>query len=175
MKSFSANLRKLVGDAKTMRPLLCEGNPLTCKVALIGANPGTTTSFWKFWSDQRGMDRQGWIEAYKLEHGGKFNRSRAAIERFVPLVAARVVELNAHEAYSKRMAALPIPLRTTEVLAFALGAVRPKVIICAGVNASKAVRDMTLPWHPKVLNERHFIYWGKESERQLAAKVNRLL
>jgi hypothetical protein len=70
-----------------MRPLLCDGNPLTYTVALIGANPGTTTSFWTYWSDEEGMDRRSWIDAYKLQHGGKFNRSRAAIERFVPLVS----------------------------------------------------------------------------------------
>jgi hypothetical protein len=78
-------------------------------------------------------------------------------------------------AYSKRMTTLPIPLRTTDVLSFVLGAVRPKVVICAGADAAKAVQYMTLPWHPRVLNVRHFIYWGKESERRLAAKVNRLL
>ncbi len=175
MKAFAANLRVLVGDAKGLRPLLCEGDPLTCTVALVGANPGTTTPFWTFWSDESGMNRRSWIETYKADHDGRVRRSRAAIERFVPLVSARVVELNAHVAHSKRIAALPIRLRTTDVLDFVLSVIKPKVIVCAGANASRAVEGIDLPWRPAVLKTKHFIYWGKASEWQLAADVNRLL
>lgn len=175
MKRFAAKMRKLVGEAKGMRPLLCDGNPLTCTVALVGANPRTTTPFWKFWSDARGMDRRRWIEAYKLQHGGKFNRSRAAIERFVPQVAARVIELNAHAAAAKRLVNLERSLRTTEVLAFVLEAVRPKVIVCAGKVAIRAVRSMSLPWDPAMLEAKAYIYWGRKYEMALAAKVNQLL
>jgi len=53
-------------------------------------------------------------------HGGKCNRSRAAIERFVPQVAARVVELNAFSAQSKRIADLKRQLRRTDLLLFLL-------------------------------------------------------
>jgi len=175
MKSFAESLRSRAGTAEGTRPLLCAGNPLTCSVAIVGANPRTTTPFWKFWSDERGMDRAAWIAAYKAQHGGKFNRSRAAIERFIPQVKARVVELNAFSAQSERLANLDRSRRTPDVLRFVLEAVEPKVIICAGVNALRAVHAMDLSWFPGVVPAKHFIYWGKESERKLAAEVNRWL
>ncbi len=175
MENFSARLRELLGDAKEMRPLLCDGNPLACSVAVVGINPATTTPFWPYWSDDQGMDRSSWIAAYKAQHSGKFSRSRAALERFVPQVAAQVIELNAHEKQSKRLANLEREHRTTSVFEFVLGAVKPRVILCAGVAASDAVRGLSLPWLPNLVRARHFIYWGREYERELAAQTNLLL
>jgi hypothetical protein len=173
IKGFEKELRSLVGDAKGMRPLLCEGNPLTCAVALVGANPRTTTPFWRFWNGERGMDRRSWIDEYLKQHG-KFERSRSAIERFIPKVEARVVELNAYADWSNRLADLEHARRTSEVLAFVLRSVRPKVIICAGKHAQRAI-DEVGPRRSTVFEEKHFIYWGRTSERDLADRVNLLL
>ena len=175
LNEFSEILRGLAGDAERMRPLLCEGDPLTCTVALVGANPGTTTPFWPFWNGEQGMDRRNWINAYLKQHDGKFGRSRSAIERFVPQVAARVVELNAFHAQSKRIADLERSRRNTEVMAFVLNSVRPKIIVCAGAHALNAVKELRLTWTPAVLKERHFIYWGRNSELDLAGRINGLL
>jgi hypothetical protein len=172
--SFASRLRDLVGAAEGMRPLLCDGNPLTCTVALVGANPGATVPFWPFWHDEHGMDRRGWIDAYRQLHG-TFRRSRAAIERLVPQIAARVIELNAHAVRSDRLAGLSHSNRTTDVLAFVLEAVRPIVIVCAGRTATRVVRQVTIGWQPKIVEATHFIYWGEESERRLIIEINDLL
>ena len=174
INEFEKKLRGLVGEARGMRPLVCEGNPLTCSVALVGANPRTTTPFWPFWNGERGMDRGGWIDAYLKRHNSKFERSRSAIERFVPQVAARVIELNAYARQSNRLADLERPLQTSEVLAFVLISVRPRVIICAGTDAQRAVEALRPTWNTTVLKRKHFIYWGRASERDLADSVNLL-
>jgi hypothetical protein len=93
---LSGELRRLIGGNEGVRPFVCNGDPLTCRVAIVGANPGSTTSFWPHWDDVRGMSKDGFLKEYLQLHDGKYNRSRAAIERFVPLVKARVIELNAH-------------------------------------------------------------------------------
>lgn len=175
MKQFSARLRELVGNTQEMRPLLCEGNPLECTVAVVGINPATTTPFWPFWSDDQGMDRVSWIAAYKAQHSNKLNRSRAALERFLPQLAAQVIELNAYAKQSARLAELQSEHRTTNVFEFVLCAVKPRLVICAGVAASSAVESLSLPWEPKVVSARHFIYWGRVYERELATQINRLL
>jgi hypothetical protein len=175
LAKFASGLRRLVGEAEGFRPLLCNGSPLDAVVALVGANPGTTTPFWPFWSDDAGVDKQGWLEAYRRQHGGKFGRSRAAIERFLPLVQAPVIELNAHARQSRRLAELGREHRTTEVLAYILHSVRPKVALCAGADAYRAVAALGADWPMQVLQAPHFIYWGREREERMASEVNAFL
>jgi hypothetical protein len=175
LQTFSERLTEFVGDEKEMRPLLCCGNPLTCTVALVGINPRSTTPFWKFWNSETGMNRKAWLDAYRASHDGTVSRSRAAIERFVPQVAARVIELNAYVAQSNRIADLEPERRKTDVLRFVLDAVRPKVIVCAGVRARAAVEAIGANWNPAIVEAKHFIYWGRENEVELARRVNALL
>lgn len=56
MKAFAAKLREHVGKTEGTRPLLCDGNPLTCTVALVGANPVRSLG-----SGRSGATRAGWI------------------------------------------------------------------------------------------------------------------
>lgn len=174
MKEFATALRALSAKAGATRPFLCDGNPLTCPVAIVGANPGTATPFWPFWSYRHGLNRQAWLADY-IRRENRFKRSRAAIERFIPQVKARVVELNAHAASSRRLAELDQARRETDIFRFVLEAVQPKVIVCAGATAFRAVRSTDLPWRPSLIQAKHFIYWGMDQERQLAAQVNSLL
>jgi hypothetical protein len=142
IETFSSDLKRLVGNSEGFRPLLCRGNPLTCKVAIVGANPATKTPFWPYWSSCDGVDKDAWLDASLKEHGGKYGRSRAAIERLLPLLNSRAVELNAHAKQSARLAELGSQHRTSEVLHFVLQAVRPRVALCAGADASKAVKQV---------------------------------
>lgn len=169
---FATELRRLTGEAEDIRPLLCRGNPFACEVALVGANPGTTTPFWPHWSNAGGVDKDGWLAAYRKQHDGKYGRSRAAIERFLPLVKAPVIELNAHARQSARLSQLAAANRTVDVLAYVFRAVRPRVVLCAGADALKAVADLRPDWPVKVLEAPHFIYWGRDRELLMAAEVS---
>ncbi len=175
MKNFSARLRELVGNQQEIRPLLCQGNPLECTVAVVGINPATKTPFWPYWNDDRGMDRASWMAAYKEMQDNKLSRSRAALERFVPQVAAKAVEINAYSKQSSRFADLQFEHRTTDVFEFVLGMVKPRVVLYAGVAVSKTVERLSLPWAPELIQARHFIYWGRTYEHELATQINRLL
>lgn len=175
LAEFSSQLRRLIGDSVGIRPLLCDGSPFGCQVALIGANPGTTTPFWPFWSDARGADKRGWLQAYRDQHNGRFGRSRAAIERLLPQIQCRVLELNAHAKQSARLAVLPLADRTTEVLEFVLRQVRPRIALCAGADAFRAATAIHADWPMHKIEAPHFIFWGREREADLAARVNALL
>lgn len=174
LAAFSSGLRELIGDADGMRPLLCSGNPLRCTVALVGANPGRSAPFWRFWSDEIGVDKNGWLTAYLQEHG-RFRRSRAAIERFVPLINGPVVELNAHAKQSPRLVDLGKIHRTTDVLMYVMERIRPRVAVCAGSDALRAVEGLGSNWGMDIVPAKHFIYWGRDAERELAARVNAVL
>ena len=171
LTEFSAQLRLLLNETQEGRPLLCEGNPFDCSVAVVGINPATTTPFWPYWTDSSGMDRVAWIDAYKSMHGG-FKRSRSALERFIPQIQAKVVEVNAHVQPSKRLADLQRQHCTSYVMDFLLTAIKPSVIVYAGVAALNAGEKLPLDWHPVVIPARHFIHWGKQYESELARQVN---
>lgn len=175
LSEFSTEVRRLVGDAVGLRPFLCDGDPYGCTVAVVGANPGTTTPFWPFWSDERGLDKAGWLRSYREQHDGKYGRSRAAIERLLPQVNAKVIELNAHAKQSDRLAQLGREHRTTDVLGFVMATVKPVVSVCAGADAYRAVSALSVDWPMEVIEVKHFIYWGRDMERELAARVNGLL
>lgn len=172
---FAVELRRMIGAEEDVRSFVCSGNPFSCQVAIVGANPGTTTSFWPHWSDVEGMSKEAFLEEYRRLHNGKYRRSRAAIERFVPLVNARVIELNAHGKQSRRLAELASEHRETAVMEFVLRAVRPRVAICAGSDALKAVKAVKADWQMKIIAAKHFIYWGREREHQMAQEINDLL
>jgi len=175
LAKFSVEIRRMIGAGEGIRPLVCSGDPFNCQVALIGANPGSMTPFWPHWSDVRGMNKETWLDEYRQQHGGKYGRSRAAIERFVPLVNARVLELNAHGKQSRRLAHLASEHRTTELLEFVLRAVRPQVALCAGSDAVRAVTAINSDWGMKIIVAPHYIYWGGERERQMAQEINACL
>jgi hypothetical protein len=165
-------LKELIGATEGVRPFVCNGDPLTCQAAIVGANLGTTTSFWPHWSDDEGMSKEAFLEEYRRLHGGRYSRSRAAIERFVPLVKARVIELNAHGKQSPRLKELAAEHRETAVLDFMLRAVRPQVVLCAGSDATKAVKAVKVDWQMKIIAAKHFINWGREREHQMAQEIN---
>lgn len=175
LKAFEASLVEMIGDAEGMRPLLCDGNPLTCTVALIAANPATKTPFWEFWKPARGMIRAKWIARYLELHDNKFGRSRGAIERFVPQVSARVIELNAYPHQSTSVGELPTSQRDARILRVILKEVGPKVIICAGRDATDAVNEMSLLPMPTIIDTDHLRSWGRKSEHRLANAVNAAL
>jgi hypothetical protein len=173
MKAFAQQLRNLIGAADGMRPFLCDGDPMSCTVAMVGANPGTATTFWKHWNDETGMDRGSWLQSY-IEIEGKLKRSRKAIETFVPLVSARVIEFNAYAVHSSSVADLPAEHRNYELVHFLLQAVKPRVVVCAGTDATSAVRALAMAWMPFVLEAPHYRFWPHPNA-VLATKVNALI
>ena len=57
LKQFESELRSLTGPS-ALRPFVCDGSPLTCRVFIVGINPATsmTTDFWQFWRAGTGFD-----------------------------------------------------------------------------------------------------------------------
>lgn len=155
-------------------PCFAQETRFNAPVAVVGANPGKSASFWDVWTDEFGVDKTGWLAAYLQKHG-RYSRSRAAIERFVPLVHGRVIELNAHAKQSPRLADLDQLHRTTDVLTYVMKSVRPKVAVCAGADACRAVEALEHDWDMEIVKAKHFIYWGREAEKALAEQVNLLL
>ena len=69
LDDFEQELEALIGRPTNMRPFVCDGSPLKCRIFIVGFNPATTmkASFWDFWRSGYGFDKKAWFEAYKEE------------------------------------------------------------------------------------------------------------
>lgn len=150
------------------RPFICSGFPSACKIAIVGINPASATPFWKFWDNDRGFNRKLWLDSYQ----GKKSRSRSAIERLIAQIPSSVIEVNLYTTSSRRLAHLPKFAHVTTSCDLILEAVRPSIIVLAGATVGKVLAGRDFPWKPKIIQTPHFIYWGKDFEKQLAQSIN---
>ena len=70
MRELKSGLSAIVGDhCVGLRPFVCDGSPLDCRVFLVGINPATEMSgnFWDFWDDDSGFNKEKWRERYDEE------------------------------------------------------------------------------------------------------------
>lgn len=69
LQSFKSGLEAIVGRPTTLRPFVCDGSPLDCRVFIVGFNPATDSEvdFWTFWSSDRGFNKALWYQNYLKE------------------------------------------------------------------------------------------------------------
>ena len=58
LSSFEQRLAALIGKPTDLRPFVCDGSPLDCRVFIVGFNPASALDedFWKFWDPSIGFD-----------------------------------------------------------------------------------------------------------------------
>ena len=146
MRELKSGLSAVVGDPCVgLRPFVCDGSPLDCRVFLVGINPATGMSgnFWDFWDDDSGFNREQWRERYVAERGNGDSKSRKVIERIVE--AARPVsclETNLFSAQAGRKDQLRDGEKSTAAFEFLLDKIdwaRLIVVFSQGQGERKAV------------------------------------
>ncbi|MES2361242.1 MAG: hypothetical protein V4646_05525 [Pseudomonadota bacterium] len=143
LPELARELRDLLYPSMPSRPFIADGSPFSCDVAIIGINPGTTTPFWDFWSDQTGFNRAQWVETYYTKPGATRNAIRNRIERLVPaLRPLRVVELNAFPYATRSEAELTVEMRDSRVLHLMLQVARPHALFIFGKEPARAVASL---------------------------------
>ncbi len=170
---FLPMLQAFVERAPGMRPFLCDGNPLTCTVAIIGVGHGATTSFGPHWSDEKGMDRRSWMQAYGALHPEAIDGDQARLERFLPQIAQRVIELNVPATRINGDARLSEDYRALDILQVMLCVVKPRAVICVGAAALRVVHGLARSGTPVIFAARELVDWDFQYERALAAEVNK--
>lgn len=63
LQSFESGLEAIIGRPTTLRPFVCDGSPLDCRVFIVGFNPATDSEvdFWNFWSSHRGFKQRALV------------------------------------------------------------------------------------------------------------------
>ncbi len=129
---IDSRIRELTHEDISSRPFLCDGSPLTCQVAEVGINPGSTAPFWKYWSVEKGCDKAAWLRDHREKHGRRM-RTREALEVFITaLKPLKCLELNLYDQQSKQESDLSKDKKSTSVFDYMLSVVKPKVLIVHG-------------------------------------------
>jgi hypothetical protein len=188
LAEFEYALRTLIGEPTDLRPFVCDGSPLECKVFIVGLNPASALSqdFWSFWRRDIGFDKSQWFEAYKSERAtrplalGKTRRqavsnSRRTIEWVVSEVgAALCLETNIYAAATEDYQSLAVAQRTTAPFDFLLQTIAPSIVVVHGKDAEAHVRSK-VP-NCKIIPVDHFSRgWSEAKARDLGRQVAELL
>ena len=142
-QELSDELRRVLQPTLPSRPFIADGSPFACDVAVVGINPGTSTGFWEFWSDEAGFARGQWIEAYYSVKGARRNATRNRIERLVhALHPLRVIELNAYPYSTKTEAEITEEMKDSRVLNLMLRVSKPRALFLFGREPARMVAPL---------------------------------
>ena len=171
-RRFIRELQEIIGDScEGLRPFVCRGFPLECKVFLVGYNPATSNlpDFWQFFGED-GFDKDLWLRKYKEEriHLGctPVSQTRRRMEALVENIRSfQCLETNLYPKPSARAADLPAECKDTSVLEFLLGKINPRVIVAYN-SAHKTIPGLLDADKPRPSGIEHTnIADGKNGEK----------
>jgi hypothetical protein len=153
-QEFESKLKGLMGD-RNLRPFVCEGSPMDCKVFIVGSNPATemSQSFWSFWSSETGFNKKAWFEAYKKERALKplepdktrrnsLSNTRQRIEWIVEAAhPIKCLETNLYGKATEEAKALSKSEQDSSIFEFLIQEVRPTVMLLHGKASCQYVKD----------------------------------
>lgn len=137
LTQIRTRLQALMDDER-LRPFVCDGSPLDCRVFIVGANPATTLKhgFWHYWSDQGGFNKGAFTQDYLALRRSRGARPRiqAIVSQFPP---GWCLETNICSKPTKRAADLSSRDHRTEIIRFLLEAIRPRLVF---VHSNEPIR-----------------------------------
>lgn len=188
IETFEQNLADIIGRPTTLRPFICSGSPLACRVFIVGLNPASPMkgTFWDFWRPGVGYDKGAWMDAYLAKRAErplkpgrtrrpKISPSRAVIECLVEEIGpAACLETNIYATETEEFRDLAVELRNTKPFDFLLATVKPEVILVHGKDAVAHMQNKASA--ATVLAVPHFSRgWSHERARELGREVRQKL
>ncbi len=149
LQTFQEELEALIGKPTDLRPFVCDGSPLDCKVFIVGLNPASEMDgdFWDYWDSGRGFDKTRWFEAYKnsrrerpLNPGKKRRNKVSNTRRVIEWIAAglmpgKILETNSFAKANEVYADLAERNRSTAPFNLLAESLKPAVIVAHGKDA----------------------------------------
>jgi len=141
LQQFQSDLEKLIGKPTDLRPFVCEGSPLECKIFIVGFNPATELerSFWSFWQPEYGFQKTEWLKVYKQERRDKplspgktrrneISNTRRVIEWIIAeAMLVKCLETNIYSKPTEKARDLREQEWATQPFDFLLRTIRPQV------------------------------------------------
>ena len=184
--TFEDQLAGIVGRPTTLRPFVCSGSPLECRVFIVGLNPASPmkAGFWDFWRTGVGFDKTAWMNAYLSERAerplkpGKTRRprispSRAVIDCIVEEIGHAIcLETNIYAHASEAFSELGRAQHDTRPFDYLLATIQPELVIVHGNEAIAHLIDKALG--TTVLEMPHFSCgWSHARARELGRDVRK--
>ena len=146
LRDFRERLQSLM-DQPDLRPFVCHGSPLECRVFIVGFNPATAMvePFWNYWNDDTGFDKPKFMRDYLQKRGFMEPKGvRARIERIVAqLPSGMALETNICSKPTKTAAELTRDNRTTAIFRFLLETIRPRLVYAHSNNPIAYFEQLT--------------------------------
>lgn len=141
LKEFEAKLAAIIGRPTDLRPFVCEGSPMDCRVMLVGFNPTTPAKdFWACWRAGYGYDKRGWLADYqqqRVQEGKRLNSNSREIMDRIGQGAGSLLEANIYPKASKD--ARSLKERDPRAFRLLMEAVKPRVIVAHGREAADEI------------------------------------
>lgn len=176
INSFERDLAALIGKPSVLRPFVCDGSPLECKVFIVGFNPATASSidFWTFWRSGFGFEKAAWYKNYLSERRGlpqKTSPTRRVIEWVLEGASpVKCLETNIHSFPTGKSTDLSATRRSTEPFDFLLRSIKPSLTIAHGKPAIAHIETKQIK--SRVIPVRHFsLHWSKSEARDLGRRI----
>ena len=188
LAKLERDLAALIGRPTDLRPFVCDGSPLDCKVFLVGLNPASPMKgdFWDFWRPGFGFDKPRWFDAYKAERAarplklGRTRRNAVSNSRRVvewissSLGAVKCLETNVYSAATEEFCDLEQQQRITAPFDLLLDRIKPAVVVVHGKDAITHIRQRRLSIETIEVN--HFSRgWTEKGARDLGHRVRTFL
>lgn len=135
-------------EIEEMRPFICDGSPLDCRIFTVGLNPASKVSWQSFWNKETGnFDKVTWYETYKtqrLERKRKEGKLRAkpvsTTRKRIELINAalgplKALETNIYSFPTASGADLMPQDRLTLIFDFLLNTIKPRLLHIHGDDA----------------------------------------
>ena len=170
-RGFVRELREIIGGpCEGLRPFVCRGFPLECKVFLVGYNPATSSppNFWQFFRED-GFDKDLWFRKYKEERirlgRPPVSPTRLRMDALVENIRSfQCLETNLYSKPSASADDLPADCKDTSVLEFLLEKINPRVIVAYN-RAQKTIPALLGAGKPRPSEIKHAdIADGKNGE-----------
>jgi hypothetical protein len=145
-QDFRKQLEALMQSDNTLRPFVCDGDPLKSDIFIVGINPATKmeTSFWDYYGTN-GFNKSNWLEDYKKSRKEKrtlLSPTRKKIEYLVNEIFAeyRCLETNIFSSPSINVKSLDNSLKSTDIFNFLIKSIRPKAIFIHGSDPAEFIK-----------------------------------
>lgn len=144
--NFKEQLKTLMQFDSTLRPFVCEGDPLRSDIFIVGINPATKmeTSFWEYYGES-GFNKDKWLADYKKSRKDKrtiLSPTRTKIEYLVNEIFGEYhcLETNIYSSPSIDLKSLDNSLKMTDVFSFLVKTIRPKAIFVHGSDPAEFIK-----------------------------------
>lgn len=173
LPEFRAELQQKMHNNESNRPFICDGNPLTCTVWLVGINPATPMkdNFFDFFNKD-GFDYGKWENAYKQERRemqkSEFSKTRIISNLIVKELKQKeitILETNVYATPTSRAAELKQEEKDSQIFTFLLDNAEVEYIL---VHGNEAIEEMNTVLgkeiHQKIVKGTtiHVVYKGKK-------------